>query len=50
MRRLLSRARPAGPVVVYPLALALGLLVAYAWWLVLVGIVLPVFAQVVGAD
>jgi hypothetical protein len=27
-----------------------GFLVAYAWWLVLVGIVLPVFATAVGAD
>jgi hypothetical protein len=49
MRRLLEHAQ-ARPVFTYPLALILGFLLAYAWWLVLVGVVLPVFAQVVGAD
>ena len=50
MRRLLYDAGQAGPVILYPLALILGFLLAYGWWLVLVGIILPVFAQVVGAD
>ena len=50
MRRLLYHQGQAGPVLLYPLALILGFLLAYTWWLVLVGIVLPVFAQVVGAD
>ena len=34
----------------FPSALILGFLLAYTWWLVIVGIILPVFAQVVGAD
>jgi hypothetical protein len=50
MRRLFDHAMQGGPVIVYPLALILGLLLAYAWWLVLVAIILPVFAQAVGAD
>ena len=50
MRRLLSHAGQAGPVILYPLALILGFLLAYAWYLVLVGIVLPVLARAVGAD
>jgi hypothetical protein len=50
MRRLLSHAGQAGPVIVYPLAVIFGFLLAYAWWLVLVGIILPVFAHAVGAD
>ena len=50
MRPLLDLGGKAGAVVVYPVAVILGVLVAYAWWLVLVGVVLPVFATVVGAD
>ena len=52
MRRLLYHAGQAGvrPVVLFPFAMILGCLLAYGWWLVLVGIILPVFAQVVGAD
>jgi hypothetical protein len=50
MRRLLSNAGWTRPVVVYPFALILGFLLAYGWWLVLVGIILPIFARVVGAD
>jgi len=50
MQRLLYNAGRAGPVILYPFALILGFLLAYGWWLVLVGIILPVFAQVVGAD
>jgi hypothetical protein len=50
MRRLVYHAGQAGPVILYPVALIGGFLVAYAWWLVLVGIILPVFATVVGAD
>lgn len=50
MRRLSYDAGHAGVVILYPLALILGVLVAYVWWLVLVGIILPVFAQVVGSD
>jgi hypothetical protein len=51
MRRLLdhvgrARVRPAA---LYPLAVIVGSL-AYGWYLVLVGIVLPVFAEAVGAD
>ena len=30
------------------MALILGFLLAYAWWLVLVGIILPAFALVIG--
>jgi hypothetical protein len=50
MRRLLYHSGQAAPVILYPLALIFGFLLAYAWWLVLVGIILPVFATVVGAD
>jgi len=50
MRRLLYHEGRARAVILYPFALILGFLVAYAWWLVLVGIILPVFATVVGAD
>jgi hypothetical protein len=50
MRRLLYHAGQPRPVILYPLALILGFLLAYASWLVLVGIILPVFARVVGAD
>jgi hypothetical protein len=50
MRRLLYHEERAGPVILYPLALIGGFLVAYGWWLFLVGIILPVFATVVGAD
>ena len=50
MRRLLYHEGRGGPVIIYPVALIFGSLVAYAWWLVLVGIILPVFAQMVGAD
>jgi hypothetical protein len=50
MRRPLYSGGRAVPVVLYPFALILGFLLAYAWWLVLVGIILPVFVQVVGAD
>jgi hypothetical protein len=50
MRRLLSHAGWETPVILYPFGAILGFLVAYAWWLVLVGVILPVFAQVVGAD
>ena len=50
MRRLLYHAGRAGPVILYPFALILGCLLWYGAWLVLVGIILPVFVQVVGAD
>jgi hypothetical protein len=50
MRRLLHHAGRARPVILYPFAAILGILFAYAWWLVLVGIILPVFVQLVGAD
>ena len=50
MQRLRSHAEWAKPIIGYPFAVILGFLVAYAWWLVLVGIILPVFAQVIGAD
>jgi hypothetical protein len=50
MRRLPYHARQAGPVILYPFALILGCLLWYGAWLVLVGIFLPVFVQVVGAD
>jgi hypothetical protein len=48
--RLLYHAGRARPVILHPFALILGFLLAYAWWLVLVGIILPIFAHVVGAD
>ncbi len=51
MRRLLHHTEgQARRVILYPLTLILGFLLAYAWWLILVGIILPVFAAVVGAD
>jgi hypothetical protein len=50
MRPLLDLGRKAGALVLYPVALLLAVLVAYAWLLVLVGIVLPIFATLVGAD
>jgi len=50
MRRLLYLEGRARAVILFPFALILGFLVAYAWWLVLVGIILPVFVTVVGAD
>ena len=50
MRRLVYHAGQAGPVILYPLALILGFLIAYAWYLVIAGIILPVFVQLVGAD
>jgi hypothetical protein len=50
MRRRLTHAGKAPPLVLYPLALISGVVLAYAWWLVLVGFVLPVFAEMVGAD
>jgi hypothetical protein len=50
MRRPLDEAGRAGPVILNPVALIFGVLLAYGWWLVVVGIILPVFAQVVGAD
>jgi hypothetical protein len=50
MRQLLHDAGRARPVIVYPVALILGFVLAYGWWLFLVGIILPVFAQAVGAD
>ena len=50
MRPLLYHAGRVRPVIVYPFALILGFLLAYAWYLVIVGIILPVFVQLVGAD
>ena len=50
MRRLLYHVERVRPVILYPFALILGFLLAYAWYLVLVGIILPVFVQLVGAD
>ena len=50
MRPPLYLADRVRPVILYPFALILGFLLAYAWYLVLVGIILPVFVQLVGAD
>ena len=50
MRRLFFHAEQGGPFILYPLALILGLLLAYGWWLVVVGVILPAFTQLVGAD
>ena len=50
MRRLLSHAGRVKPVIVYPFALILSILLAYAWYLVVVGIILSVFVRLVGAD
>jgi hypothetical protein len=50
MRGLLEHAERVRPVIVYPVALIFGFLVAYAWYLVIVGIILPVFVEMVGAD
>ena len=50
MERLLDRVGRVRPVILYPFALILGFLLAYAWWLVIVGVILPVFVQLVGAD
>jgi hypothetical protein len=49
MRRLLDHAG-LKPVVLYPFAVILGFLLAYAWYLIIVGIILPVFVHLVGAD
>ena len=48
MRRLLHLAERVRPVILYLFALILGFLLAYAWYLVLVGIILPVFVQLLG--
>ena len=45
MRRLVYHAGRARPVIVYPFALILGFLIAYAWYLVIAGIILPVFVR-----
>jgi hypothetical protein len=52
MRRLLSHVGQASvrPAILYPLAVIVGTLLAYGCYLVLVGIILPVFARMVGAD
>jgi hypothetical protein len=50
MRRLLYNEGQVGPLILYPLTLILSFLLAYGWWLAVVGIILPVFVQVVGAD
>lgn len=50
MRGLLEHAERVRPVIVYPLAMIFGFLVAYTWYLVIVGIILPVFVELVGAD
>ena len=50
MERLLDRVWRVRPVILYPFALILGFLLAYAWWLVIVGVILPVFVRLVGAD
>ena len=50
MERLLDRVGRVRPVILYPFAAMLGFLLAYAWWLVIVGVILPVFVQLVGAD
>ena len=50
MERLLDRVGRVRPVILYPFAVILGFLLAYAWWLVIVGVILPVFVQLVGAD
>ena len=50
MRGLLEHAERVRPVIVYPFALIFGFLVAYAWYLVIVGIILPAFLELVGAD
>ena len=38
------------PVILYPLALTGAFLVAYTWYLVIVGVILPIFVRFVGAD
>jgi hypothetical protein len=50
MQPLLHQAGRVRPVILFPFAAILGVLVAYVWWLVLVGVILPVFVQLVGAD
>ena len=50
MRRLLDHPGWASPVILFPFALILSFMLAYAWYLVIVGIILPVFVQLVGAD
>jgi len=49
MERLLDRAGRVRPIL-YPFAVILGFLLAYAWWLVIVGVILPAFVRLVGAD
>jgi hypothetical protein len=50
MRWLRYHEGRAKPLILYPFAVILGLLTAYAWYLVIIGIILPLFAHVVGAD
>jgi len=50
MLRLVYDDERVRPVILYPFALLAGFLLAYAWWLVLVEIILPVFTTVGGAD
>jgi hypothetical protein len=50
MRRLLFPAGQARSIILYPSAVILGSLLAYAWYLVIVGVILRVFAQMAGAD
>jgi hypothetical protein len=49
MRRLFYHEGQAGPLL-FPLAMIVSFLLAYTWYLVIVGIVLPTLARVVGAD
>ena len=50
MRLLLVHAGRARPVILHPFAVILSFLLAYAWYLIIVGIILPLFVQLVGAD
>ena len=48
MRLLLVHAGRARPIILHPFAVILSFLLAYAWYLIIVGIILPLFVQLVG--
>ena len=50
MRRLLFHLGHARPVLIYPIAAIVGVLAALTWYMVIVGVILPVIAGTGGPD
>ena len=50
MRSLFHNERRMRPVILVPFAAIGGVLLAYAWYLVIVGVILPLFTRLIGAD